>query len=239
MGPTSAVAPVASVGSVGFAFKDWPMARAATNGGIGALVRRELEAKGIVLMEQSWAAGFQQIMTSNRAVRSADDLSGLKLRVPIGPINVDMFKSLGAAPVSVNVTEVYTSIQTHLVDGTTGALLDLYARKTFEVTKYLGFTNHQFGFYFLWINSDVWKSLPADLQDIVRRNANRAGKRAERIAELQAIAATDVMARSGMQVTQTETDSFRARLGTYYAHWKSEFGPAAWSTLEQYVGRLG
>ena len=239
MGPLSALVPVASVGSIGFAFRDWRDVLAATNGAVGSLIRRELGAKGLFTLERSWVVGFQQIMTWNRQVRTPDDLGSLKLRVPVGPINVDLFKTLGASPISVNVTEIYTTLQTHLVDGTTGALLDLFARKAYEVTRFLGFTNHQVGFYYVVINPDRWQALPADLQEIVRRNGNLSGARESRRSELQSAAATDIMVRYGMQVNRTEPDAFRARLASYYAHWKSEFGPTAWAALEQYSGRLG
>src|SRR5258707_5116250 len=52
--------------------------------------------------------------------------SGLKLRVPLGPISIDMFKTLGASAVPIAFNELYTALQTHLVDGTSGPFVNLW-----------------------------------------------------------------------------------------------------------------
>ena len=89
------------------------------------------------------------------------------------------------------------------------------------------------------MNADKWKALPPDLQTIVRKNSNLHADRETRATELQTGVAEDVLRRYGLTVNNTDASAFRARLAGYYARWKAEFGPSAWSVLEQYSGRLG
>jgi TRAP-type mannitol/chloroaromatic compound transport system substrate-binding protein len=72
------------------------------DGGIGALIRKNLEANGIIMLDKSWTAGFHQLTTWNRLIRNVDDLQGLKLRVPLGPISIDMFKTFGASAIPIS-----------------------------------------------------------------------------------------------------------------------------------------
>ena len=238
VGPLSAIAPIASIAFVGFAFSDWQSAIAAMDGGVGAVIRKELDAHGILTFEKGWTAGFHQLALSNRAIRTVDDFQGLKLRVPLGPISVDMFKTLGASAVPININELYTALQTHLVDGTTGPFVDLWSNKTYELARYLSVTNHVWSTLLFLMNAEKWKALPSDRQQLVRRNANLYAVRERRAAELQNNAAQDLLARYGMRINRADTATFRPKLGSYYARWKSEFGAAAWATLEEYSGKL-
>ena len=237
-GPLSPVSALAAIQFVGFAFPDRKAALGALDGALGLAIRKDLEAKNILTFEKAWPAGFRQLTTSTRPIRTVDDLAGLKLRVPVGIISVDLFKTLGASAVPIDFAELYSALQTHVVDGTDGAFINLWTSKAYEVQKYLSVTNHQFSSYWMCMNPDAWKALPSDLQTIVRRNANLYGAREQRTDELQDDAAAGLLVRYGMQMNTADTSTFRAKLGGYYAKWKREFGAAAWATLEQYGGKL-
>ena len=239
VGPLSAISPVIAIGVVGFIFNDAKQALAAMDGALGGVIRGEVEKRGITAFETAWANGFRQIHTGNRAIRGPEDLAGMKLRVIGGQTTADLFKTLGASPVGMDISEVYTALQTHLLDGADDTNFNTYTFRFYEVQKYLSLTNHQWSSYWMLCNGDAFKSLPSDLQAIVRRNANAAGKREARAALLQDAAVQDLLVRGGMILNRTNVTAFRSKLTGYYQRWKQEFGPTAWAAGEQYAGKLG
>ena len=104
---------------------------------------------GLVPMERMWDLGFRQTTTSNRPVNVAADLDGLKLRTPIAPSLISMFRALKAAPVGMQFGDVYSALQTHIVDGQENPLSQVEAGKLYEVQKYVSMTNHVWDAY--WI----------------------------------------------------------------------------------------
>ena len=142
LGVFGSIAPIAQLAFVGFAFSRFRTAVEAMNGSSrSAPSKSAVEPKGFVMMEKTWASGLQQIATWNHPIRVPDDLQGMKIRASAGPMATDMFKALGASAVVVSLAEYYTVLKTRLVDGTVGVLPDLYARKAYEVEKYLSITN--------------------------------------------------------------------------------------------------
>src|SRR5947208_2305705 len=108
------------------------------------------------------------------AINTAEDLKGFKIRVPPSPLWTSMFKAFGAAPASINFSEVYSALQTKIVEGQENPLSIIETAKLYEVQKYLATTNHMWdGFWFL-ANAKSWSTLPKDLQEIATRNINEA-----------------------------------------------------------------
>ncbi len=107
------------------------------DGDLGKFVRGQIAAKvGLVPMERIWDLGFRQITNSIKPIKSAADLAGMKLRVPGAPALVSLFKALGTHPVSMQFGEVYTSLQTKVVDGQENPMSIIDAGKFYEVQKF-------------------------------------------------------------------------------------------------------
>ena len=88
-----------------------------------------------------------------------------------------MFKALEAAPASINFSEVYTALQTKVVDGQENPLAIISTAKLYEVQKYCSLTNHMWdGFWFL-ANRRAWERLPDNLRTIVAKHINAAGEK--------------------------------------------------------------
>lgn len=233
--------PAAQISGVGFAFKDYTQVWAAMDGELGAHVRRQIEATGsLMVFEKIWDNGYRQITTSNRPIAKAEDLKGLKIRTPPSPIWVSMFKAFDASPVSINFAEVYSSLQTKVVDAQENPLAIISTAKLNEVQKYCSLTNHMWdGFWFL-ANRRAWDKMPADLQAIVAKHINAAGMRERAdVAELNANLQKELSAK-GMQINQPDPAAFRDQLrkAGFYAEWKSKYGDEAWALLERSTGKL-
>jgi tripartite ATP-independent transporter DctP family solute receptor len=237
----ASVAPLAGIEGVGFAFKNQAQALAAFDGPLGAAVRKEIEAKGgFVTFERPWVNGFRQITTSTKPIRAVADLEGLKIRTPPTKIWVDMFKELGAAPTPIAASEMYTALQTHVVDAQENPFTILETYRLFEVQKYVSVTNHMWSNFWVVANADAYRALPPDLQTILRDAVNKYALTNRREMELSNASLAEKMSRVyRMQVNSVDTAPFRARLKPFYARERGEFGAEAFGLLEKSVGALG
>jgi tripartite ATP-independent transporter DctP family solute receptor len=231
--------PVAAIDSIGFSFTSQKQAFSALDGPLGAYIRSEFAQKGIYVFEKAFDVGFREVTSSNKAMRNADDFAGFKIRTPPGAVIVDLFKAIGAAPVPLGVNDLYTALQTHIVDGQETPLQSVESYRLYEVQKYLSITNHLATGAWLTVNGDAWTSLPPDLQSSLKRNAAKAADQERADTAVQATTLTAKLQSQGLVVNTVDIRSLRARLSTYYAKWRSELGSTAWDLLEGAVGKLG
>jgi tripartite ATP-independent transporter DctP family solute receptor len=236
----STLVPAASITGIGFAFPDYDAVWKAVDGDLGAYVRAQIAKANLVAMDRIWDNGFRQITSSNKPIVTADDVKGFKIRVPVSPLWTSMFKALEAAPASINFAEVYSALQTKVVDGQENPLAIIATAKLNEVQKYCSLTNHMWdGFWFL-ANRPAWEKLPPDLRAICARHINAAGmnERAD-VAALNASLQKD-LADKGMVFNQAKSATFRDKLRSagFYAEWKGKYGDEAWALLEKHSGKL-
>lgn len=234
----STLVPNASLSGIGFAFPNYDAVWKAMDGDLGAYVRGQISKANLVVMDKIWDNGFRQITSSSKPIQTPEDLKGFKIRVPVSPLWTSMFTAFGSAPASINFAEVYTALQTKVVDGQENPLAIISTAKLFEVQKYCSVTNHMWdGFWFL-ANRRAWERLPEDLRAIVARNLNAAAvsERAD-VAKLNA-GLKDELVSKGMVFNEPEAAPFREALrkAGFYAEWKKKYGDEAWAILEKSVG---
>ena len=236
----STLVPAASISGVGFAFPDYASVWKAMDGDLGSHIRMQIAKSNIVAMDKIWDNGFRQITSSNKAIASPADLKGFKIRVPVSPLWTSMFKALDTAPTSINFAEVYSALQTKIVDGQENPLAIISTAKLYEVQKFCSMSNHMWdGFWFL-ANKRAWDKLPPALQAIVAKHINAAAlKERTDVAELNANLQKELAAK-GMQVSQPDPGAFRDQLrkAGFYAEWKAKYGEEAWALLERSAGKL-
>jgi TRAP-type transport system periplasmic protein len=232
--------PAASINGMGFAFPNYDTVWKVMDGDLGAYVRTQIGKANLVAMEKIWDNGFRQITTSTKPIEIPDDLHGLKLRVPPSPLWTSMFKALNASPASINFNEVYSALQTKIVDGQENPLAIISTAKLYEVQKYCSLTNHMWdGFWFL-ANRAAWERLPEDIRTIVAKRVNAAGmKEREDVAKLNATLQQDLTGK-GLIFNQPNAEPFRDKLRSagFYTEWKRKYGEEAWGILEKSVGNL-
>ncbi len=236
----STLVPNASISGIGFAFPDYATVWKAMDGDLGAYVRGQISKFGLVAMDKIWDNGFRQTTTSTKPIQTAADFKGLKIRVPVSPLWTSMFKAFDSAPASINFAEVYTALQTGVVDAQENPLAIISTAKLYEVQKNCSLTNHMWdGFWFL-ANRRAFERLPENLRTIVAKNINLAGEKERTdVAALNAGLQKDLTDK-GMAFNTTSPDSFRDKLRSagFYAEWKGKYGDEAWAMLEKYSGKL-
>ncbi len=236
----STLVPVASINGIGFAFPDYDAVWKAMDGDLGVYVRGEIGKAGLVAMDRIWDNGFRQITSSTKPINGSADLKGFKIRVPVSPLWTSMFKALDASPASINFAEVYSALQTKVVEGQENPLAVISTAKLFEVQKYCSMTNHMWDGFWMLANRRAWERLPVDLRTVVAKHWNEAAL-AERAdtAKLNASLQGE-LAKQGLTFNQPKPDEFRGALrkAGFYAEWKGKYGAEAWALLEKASGAL-
>ncbi|SAI20899.1 C4-dicarboxylate periplasmic binding protein [Bordetella ansorpii] len=234
------VVPVAAINAVGFAFSNYDQVWSAMDGKLGAHVREAIGKSRLYAFEKMWDNGFRQTTTSNKPIQSASDLSGSKIRVPVSPLSISMFKALSAAPASLQFSEVYSALQTRIVDAQENPLPIIQAAKLYEVQKYCSLTNHIWDGYWFIANGRAFERLPAELRTLWETAFNEAGiKQREDLKAMNQSIQKDLEAK-GLAFNQPKADTFQAALrkAGFYEEWRGKFGDQAWGLLEGAVGKL-
>ena len=232
--------PISAITAMGFAFANDQEVWKTVDGTLGNHVRAEFAKVGLHTLDKMWDNGFRQMTSSAGPIKTAADLDGLKIRVPVSPMSISMFKALQAAPTSLQFSEVYSALQTKVVDAQENPLVILQTAKLYEVQKYCSLTNHSWDGYHLVINGRAWRNLPDDLKAIYSNAFNDAGlqQRAD-LAKLNKTLQADLTTK-GMEFNNTEAASFREQLRAagFYSEWKKKFGDEAWALLEASIGKV-
>jgi len=236
----STLIPAGSMYGIGFAWPDYATVWKGMDGELGAHFRKQITGAGLVVMDRIWDSGFRQMTTRSHPVKTPDDIAGLKMRVPVSALWTSMFKALGALPASINLAEVYSALQTSIVDGQENPLVTINTTKFYEVQKYCSTTNHMWDGYWFVGNRRAWGALPDDLKEIVSRNINDTALRQRAdIERLNATLKTDLEGK-GLQFVEPDREAFRDKLRSagFYAEWRKKYGDEAWGIFEKAVGKL-
>jgi tripartite ATP-independent transporter DctP family solute receptor len=232
--------PSAGINGVAFAFKDYAAVWAAMDGELGAHVRSALAKVNLQAFDKVLDNGYRNITTANKPIKTPDDLKGFKIRVPGIPMWLSMFKALGASPTAIPFGELYSALQTKVVDGQENPLALIQSAKLYEVQKFCSLTGHTWDGHFIFGNAKKLQALPKEVQEALAKHLNAAAlKQREDIARLNNEAQA-TLAKAGITFNKPDTAPFREMLRSagFYSEWKGKYGDEVWGRLEKYAGRL-
>lgn len=233
--------PAAGIVNTGFAFTDYDTVWKAMDGELGRFIRTKISETGLVSVCKVWDNGFRHVTSSAREIRTPEDLKGFKIRVPQAPMLTSLFKALDAGPAPINFNELYSALQTKVVEGQENPLPIIATAKLYEVQKSVSLTGHVWDGYWILGNRRAWQRLPDDLRAIVEREFDRAGQ--DQRADIARLSTSlqDELKGKGLAVIEVDRQAFRTALAktSFYGDWKAKYGEEAWSLLEKYAGKLG
>lgn len=166
---------VLNVLDVPFMFKDEAHAYRVLDGKVGEQLLVTLEKhnlKGLAF----WDNGFRMVTNSRAPVNSPADLKGLKIRTTGSPVHIEAFKLMGANPLPMPLSELYTALETKTVEAQEHPLGILWSAKLYEVQKYLSLTRHAYSPLILVMNKTKFDALPAAQQKAIVDAAREAGQ---------------------------------------------------------------
>ncbi len=192
-----------------YIFPDKAALQKVVNGPVGKSLLSKLDSKGIAGLAY-WDNGFK-IMTSNKPMKTPDDMLGMKLRIQSSKVLEAQMKALGAVPQVMAFSEVYQALQTGVVDGTENTPSNTYTQKVHEVQAHGTITNHGYIGYAVIANKKFWDGLPADVRAGLDKAMAEATVYANDIAQKENDDAMEAMKKSGKIKFHTPTDAERAQ----------------------------
>ena len=128
---------------------------------------QELEDEhNIKVLALDYVFGFRNMYT-NKLIETPEDLKGLKIRVPGSQIFIDTINAMGATAVGMPFGETLSAVQQGVVDGLEGTVDAMRNNGSYEVCKNVAFTKHFLGTCGVYINKDVFESIPEEYQKII------------------------------------------------------------------------
>ena len=159
-------APKFNIWSAYYIFQNGDEIMTVLNGPIGKRMQDAmLKNKGIRII--GYGLRGPRYLTSNRPIRSAADVKGLKIRIPLQPIYVESWKALGAFPQAIAYGELYTALKQGIVDSQENPLAYIFAPHFDEVQKYVNLTGHQRAFFTYVVSEKFYQRLTPDLQKLI------------------------------------------------------------------------
>jgi tripartite ATP-independent transporter DctP family solute receptor len=191
------------------------------------------EKKGLKLIAV-WENGYRHITNSKHPINTPGDLKGIKLRVPEGKWRVKMFQAYGANPSPMKFSEVFTALQTGVMDGQENPFTQIVSAKFQEVQKYLSLTGHVYTPAYVAVGAKKWASLPADVRKTLEDTAKETQAFVYKKAEADDNELLDKLKAAGMQVNTPNKDAFIAASKPVYDEFAKEV-PEAKAVIDRAI----
>ncbi len=204
------VAPKLQVFDFPFLWRDWDHVHGIVDGGVGDDAADYLE-RTVRMRPLAWgdSFGFRQVVTRSRDVTGPEQLSGLKLRTIQSPIYVKAIELMGASPTPMAFGEVYTSLQTGVIDGYEHDASTTVQQRFYEVAHHMAQTRHIAGVLGLFASSRTLTRLPPDVRAALEQAALGASAAQRTVGPREDAAATTELANLGMSIREIDAHAFR------------------------------
>lgn len=223
-GPLGNFVPEVKVVDIPFLFRDYEHARHTMDGPIGQDLLKKMQAKGLVGIV--WTEnGFRHMTNNKRAIVSAQDAAGLKVRTMENKVHMEGYKTFGLLPTPMAWPEVFGALQQGTVDGQENPIPVILAAKFAQVQKHLSLTGHVYSPAVIILTPAVWAKLSdADKQVFTEAGKKAAAAQRKKVNDDEANGIAQLK-KDGMQVVEkVDADSFRKAVQTVYPNYAKEFG---------------
>jgi len=204
-------APKVGIMAALYMIRDSDHLKKVVTGPIGKEIENEIIEKA-GLRPIAWFERGPRELTSNRPIRTPEDLKGFKIRIPEVPLFLESWRALGANPVPMAFSEIFTGLQQGTIDGQENPYAMIHTASLFEVQKYINKTDHVRTWIYVVIGEKRFKSLPPDIQQIILD----AGKEMQEYEHKLFLQDEDRLYKDlqakGMQVVEVDKAAFAAKV---------------------------
>ncbi len=202
-------APELNIFDLPYLFRDFDHAYKVFDGPIGTEMRRGLEKHGMKSLGV-FEIGFRNVTNNKHPVKVPEDLKGLKLRTTPNPAHLQAFRSMGANPVPMPITEVYLALKTGAVDGQENPIAHIYAMKFYEVQKYMSLTFHAYTSSVVVMNLKKFQELKPEHQKIFAESVQEAANWERKLNRDLDVEGLSKMKAAGVQIEENpDREAFR------------------------------
>lgn len=205
---------------------DYETVDAKLNGEGGNAVNKMLDEIGIVGLGFG-ENGFRQITNSKKAINTPEDLKGLKVRVPGIKMYISLYKALGADPIAMNFSEVFTALQQKAIDGQENPTDIISSSKIYEVQDHLSVWNYSYDSIILGMNKEKFESLKPEHQKAIKEAAAEACNYQVKINREAESDQLKMFEESGMTITtisKENIEAFKEKVNSVYTEYEPIIG---------------
>jgi len=207
-----------------FLWADYDHVHRVLDGEVGDQLASDLLAEGFRVLAWMDSWGYRSVYTSTQPVRVPEDLAGLKIRTIPTPIYVAAVNAMGANATPMAFGEVYTAMQTGVLDGFEHGASIVVAQRFYEVASYGTITNHLFGPLAFVFSELEWQELTPSQQAVVQAGAERARDAQRELAPQKEAAAFDFLRDQGMEFFEIDTTPFEGNARAAQEELAAEIG---------------
>ncbi len=202
-------------------------------GAAGDYCKTELDAVGITWIDYTHNA-LRQISNSKHTVRTPEDVKGLKIRIPGGNVFMDTWKALGADPIAMAWSEVFTALQQGTIDGQENGVKTSQSNSIQEVNKFFTVWNYAYDPYPILFNKECWEGLTEEQRNIITEAANEVCAWSREWVETEEEELLTSFEEAGVEVTRLTEDemaAFREVVQPVIDSYKEVFGEEAYTAF--------
>ena len=192
-----------------FLWQDYEHVHTVMDGEVGDILTREMDEKGFIVLAWLDSWGYRNVVTSDKEIKTPEDLAGLKIRTIQTPTYIEALNAMGANATPMAFGEIYTSLQTGVLDGFEHSASIIEASKFYEVSKYIAITKHLFGPVAFSFSKAEWVNLTDEEKDVVRTAAEMARDVERSLASLREEKSFEFLKEKGMILHEIDTTGFR------------------------------
>lgn len=206
-----------------FLFRDSDHVRAVLDGEVGQTLSDKVAQQGAVVVGW-WENGFRHITNSKHPINRPEDLKGLKIRVPEGPIFVDTFRTLGANATPIAFTELYSALQLGVVDGQENPPAHILTQRFYEVQDFASRTGHIYLSSPVLINKALLERMPEQYQKAILDTGRQLAAEHTKMVLAEEDAQWAKIKEAGMQVNDVDKAPFVEATKPVIAKYRKQFG---------------
>lgn len=223
------VAPKLQVFDFPFLWRDWTHVHQVIDGSVGTEAADYLE-QNVRMRPLAWgdSFGFRHVITRSTDVTHPSMLAGLKIRTIQSPIYVKAVELMGASPTPMAFGEVYTSLQTGVIDGYEHDASTTLQQRFHEIARFMARTRHIAGVLGLYGSTAGLAKIPADIRDALNRAARAASADQRGLGAREDDAATAQLAAQGMTIREIDAGAFTPAAEKLWASEARALGAESW-----------
>jgi TRAP-type transport system periplasmic protein len=203
-------------------------------GEIGDELSEELRAStGIRILDMGWVFGQRHLTTRETRVRVPADMANLKIRVQPTEIYLATIAAMGGNPTPMDFKEVYTSLQTGVIDGQENPINVIATRALYEVQDYMMLTGHITQNQAVVVNDQVFSALSPELQEVLVSATRDAGDFQNELLEQKEAEQLELIKSKGIQIVEPDVEAFRQATADVHEQFEGAWGEGFFERIRQ------
>ncbi len=190
-----------------YVFDSVPHMRRAMDQGVGQAVLDGFAARGLVGLA-IYDSGARCFYNTKHAIRAPSDLHGLKIRVPVSDIFIRMLRLFGANPTPLSLGEVFSGLETHMIDGAENNIRSFHSSRHFEAAHHWSQTNHSYAPDVLLVSQRTLDALQPRDRDLLVDTARQSVAVMRGLWDASEAKAREAVFAAGVKHNEADLDAF-------------------------------